>query len=267
MLDHDPDGNQNSYDRFSLFYRELIAVTGRLEAEKSLLDGLVHQLNISVDAFILDAACGTGDALAHLVHRGFVHLYGSDGSSGMLERAKRLVPGVPVLRIPWTELHTSEFERAGGFDVIYLISLSLPHAEGEDIPHILQSLHNLLRPGGRLIFDTRAWETDPNGCLRESNRPSGCTRTLGNISTLERRWRVTDRCDYTHDRQIVVYNIRALGDEKFSYEFCVSYALLTADQLTAKLQEVGFIRIDRLLFDFWPYIVLVAEKARNSNAA
>jgi hypothetical protein len=82
---------------------------------------------------------------------------------------------------------------------------------------------------------------------------------------MERRWQVTDRCEYTQNRQIISYNIAAVGDERLSYDIRVSYALQTADDLIDSLKQVGFSSTVQFRFEFWPYIVIVAEKAKNNN--
>ena len=47
---------------------------------------------------ILDVGCGTGDALLEMSKRGTAKLYGIDLSEGMLNRAKKKLKGIAILR-------------------------------------------------------------------------------------------------------------------------------------------------------------------------
>ncbi|HUJ10675.1 MAG TPA: class I SAM-dependent methyltransferase [Verrucomicrobiae bacterium] len=264
MHQNQTDGTQDTYDNFSLFYRELIAATGHLAAEERMLDQLIQALGISAKSSILDAACGTGDALGHLRRRGFTNICGMDASRGMLRRAKQLNPRIRLVRRRWEEVDLQSFDVSKHFRLVYLLSLSLPHAEGAKLPTILTRFFSLLQVGGHLVFDVRNWRRSSTGCLRERERPRGCARVLGNIDAVNRKWQVTDRCSYTSDRQIVDYEIAAADPHQDRLHFSVSYALLTADDFVRMLKDAGFCHIDCFRFDGWPYTVLRAEVGRRA---
>lgn len=263
MRGSEPDRIRETYDDFSAFYRELIEATGRVAAERSLLGRLFQKLCIPPDSPILDAACGTGDALAYLHERGFTNLHGMDASRGMLKRAMDLTPDIPFVQSRWDQLSADSFGVCSRFRLIYLLSLSLQHVQSSDLPKILALFRSLLQDGGQLVFDVRNWQRNRKGSLRELDRPIGQSQTICSIHVKNRTWHVTDQCCYTSERQVVEYTATATDNAHDRQCFKVSYALLTAEDFVQKLENAGFCEITRLRFKSWPYSVLVAESRRD----
>ncbi|MFD2577690.1 class I SAM-dependent methyltransferase [Novosphingobium colocasiae] len=94
---------------------------------------------------ILDAGCGSGAALAELLHRAPVRSVGLDPSPTMLNLARRRLG-------PGAQLHGTTIEAMpfmdGAFDAA--IALNVLYFCGDDAAMVAQ-IHRVLRPGGRLV--------------------------------------------------------------------------------------------------------------------
>lgn len=94
---------------------------------------------------ILDAGCGTGAAIAQVLHRADCRMTGVDRSESMLVAARR--------RLGWrARLHCAAIEdlplAAGTFDAVLALNVFyFADPEGR----MLASLARVLRPGGRLV--------------------------------------------------------------------------------------------------------------------
>jgi len=93
---------------------------------------------------ILDFGCGYGRTLVELRQHGFSNLAGLDASGAMVDRARRLVPGVPVtvsgsLPAPYPD---------SSFDAVLLITVltCIPHDEDQRL--LMAEVFRLLAPGG-----------------------------------------------------------------------------------------------------------------------
>ncbi|HEY9326903.1 MAG TPA: class I SAM-dependent methyltransferase [Streptomyces sp.] len=106
-----------------------------------------------LDAFgkhcaILDYGCGYGRTLHELDQRGFDNLTGVDTSPAMIERARRLHPGIrfSVLEAPPLSPYPDE-----AFDLAVLFAV-LTCIPDEGAQHrLIAELHRLLKPGGALL--------------------------------------------------------------------------------------------------------------------
>ena len=89
----------NQYDLFARFYRELIISSGHLANEQKTILKIISKLNIGYSSDILDAACGTGDALYFLHNNGYQKLTGLDFSKKMLDEAKNILPYIAYYHV------------------------------------------------------------------------------------------------------------------------------------------------------------------------
>lgn len=254
----------NPYDYFARFYRELITTTGRLQAEQHLLDELICRLKVDREASILDAACGTGDALFHLLNRGYRNLAGLDGSKGMLGKARQLLSDLPICYCRWTDLEMVSTHMHNTYDLIFLLSNSLAHGEVNEFPLIFKSFHRMLKPGGYLIFDVRKWTRLSTGILVEPNRPVHVPRLLAKIELDDAQCLIEDECWYTEHRQIVRYTCRPMCSDPYNHfgellTIDVSYALVTADEFVSNLHSAGFKETAALKYEDWSYLVICSR--------
>jgi cyclopropane fatty-acyl-phospholipid synthase-like methyltransferase len=101
-------------------------------------------------ARVLDVGCGTGVPTARQLADAGCDVTGIDVSEGMLELARREVPGATFLRLDLADVPEVGPSR-GGFDAIvaFFSLLMLPRTE---IPTTLRRLHDLLEPGGYFLL-------------------------------------------------------------------------------------------------------------------
>jgi len=111
-------------------------------------------------ARILDCACGTGAQAYALASNGH-EVTAADASGEMLDEARALFNDrgleVPTRRCRWTELP----EAVGGdFDVVLCLGNSISHCpDTEAMTAALGAMRRVTKPGGRLLVDSRSWET------------------------------------------------------------------------------------------------------------
>ncbi len=103
---------------------------------------------------ILDCACGTGGDLL-LFKRLGLNVTGSDRSPAMLREAKRKLAAagadVPLYRLDFRELPR---HFAGAFDAVVCLTSALSEVTDDgDARLALQSMRQVLQPGGIFIFD------------------------------------------------------------------------------------------------------------------
>lgn len=116
------------------------------------LDHLIHSL--APDALVLDAGCGAGRPIAHLLSQHF-RVVGVDFSERQLALAARLVPEA--------ELACQDLTRLGlageAFDAVcsYYAIIHIPRAKHAGI---LADLHRILRPGGMAFLCLGAMDLD-----------------------------------------------------------------------------------------------------------
>jgi SAM-dependent methyltransferase len=93
-----------------------------------------------------DLGCGPGQVARYLHERG-VHVTGIDLSPAMIDRTRRLVPGVRFQQGDMTALDVADASWAG-IAAFY----SLIHVPREDLVRTLRELWRVLRPGGLLLL-------------------------------------------------------------------------------------------------------------------
>ena len=123
---------------------------------------------------VLDAACGTGVLLPHLLARKPKELWGVDLSPNMIERAAEKYTD-PRLTLRACDLF--DFSE-GEFDEIILYS-AYPHFQ--DRPRLVRHLARLLKPGGRLLIAHSEGREVING--RHSGAASAISWPLQNVWT------------------------------------------------------------------------------------
>ena len=103
---------------------------------------------VPLDARILDVGCAQGHLLAALHRVGYRNLTGIDVSTELIRSARRLVPNTVILE----HVDLRDFPGADigpKFDLIFFHDV-LEHLPREQCIGVLQKLHELLLPGGRL---------------------------------------------------------------------------------------------------------------------
>ena len=105
----------------------------------------IELLSAKEGELILDAGCGTGRHLKHLILAGTIPI-GIDFSYGMLNAARRNCPDVPLALADLE--HPLPFQPSS-FDAV-LCSLIGEHLS--ELPALSREFHRVLKPGGRLVF-------------------------------------------------------------------------------------------------------------------
>jgi len=126
------------------------------------------------DTFILEVGCGTGNNLTFLATEGF-NAYGIDGSDTAIEFAKNFLQSKSLsanLSVGnFTEL---PYEKEKFHLVIDRGALTCTNMEG--LKNALQSIHRVLKPGGRFLFNPYS---DRHGSFMSGNTDSdGTTRNI-----------------------------------------------------------------------------------------
>jgi SAM-dependent methyltransferase len=136
---------QTSYDAVADEYVERIFnELQHKPLDRQLLDRFadrVREIGVACDM-----GCGPGQVARYLHERG-VRVMGIDLSPAMVERARRLVPGVEFRQGDMTTLDLPD-ESLAGIAAFY----SLIHIPREDLAATLAELWRVLRPGGLLLI-------------------------------------------------------------------------------------------------------------------
>ncbi|MDH6140300.1 SAM-dependent methyltransferase [Kitasatospora sp. GP30] len=121
-------------------------------------DAFYYSLVMDAES-VLDVGCGTG-AMLHLArdrgHRG--RLAGLDPDRAALDRARRRTD------IEWIDGTAAQAEPGSGFELATMMGHAFQFIVADDeLRASLAGIHGALRPGGRLVFETRhpqarAWE-------------------------------------------------------------------------------------------------------------
>ena len=177
-------------------------------------------------ARVLDCACGTGTLAVGLALRGH-DVAATDASAAMVARTRRLAAAngaaLDVSVCPWDELPGCGWQEA--FDVVLCVGNSLPHAVGRAGRRAaLHAMAGCLRPGGRLVVTSRAWEQ---------------VRAAGS------RLQVAERLVERGGRRglpIYAWTIPERWDEPHRFEVAVAFA-----------GRDGAVQTHRERFAFWPF--------------
>ncbi len=286
------EGNYDAWlaQVYDSWYAELHdPAKGPASAIKALLDmfpGIAARA--PADISVLDCACGTGNLYMALSRLGY-DVWGCDGSQAMLERAAANCERENVSRaqlvadpVRWTDAaayHRCFVSRGKLFDVILLNSNSLCHlpAVPGQLDVALANFHSLLKPGGRLIIDTKKYKEDrfadgtplyrelkyENGAwIPRTTRPDG-QRVLSDGSEVNfdtsLHYDIDPYFEICRALLIVTISRPSVGPETH----VMPYFPLPSSKLAAWLDKASF---GAKLFEaktsplFWSYDCIVAEK-------
>jgi SAM-dependent methyltransferase len=138
----------------------LAAVYDALDPDRSDLDAYVAMIDEFGARSVLDLGCGTGVFALLLADRG-IHVIGVDPARASLDAA-RAKPGAD--RVRWIHGDASAIPPPTAVDAATMTAnVAQVFLTDEEWLTTLAALHRGLRPGGRLIFETRdpgyrAWE-------------------------------------------------------------------------------------------------------------
>lgn len=140
-----PRDCQTSYDLVADEYvRRIFDELRHKPLDRQLLDRFAA--SVPDLGLACDIGCGPGHVARYLQERG-VWVSGVDLSPAMVERARRLTPGVEFLQGDMLALDTPN-EAWAGIVAFY----SLIHITRDRLPRALGELHRTLRPGGLLLL-------------------------------------------------------------------------------------------------------------------
>jgi len=150
-----------AYDkRHERFTRITLNQALRLIDDETLRDSTLHQGRAPI---ILDVACGTG-VLLSILHKRFpdAELYGIDGSSDMLEVARRRLSSVPHLRLEQVPLSVGDRARLPYPDRSFslITCTNAVHAMPEPVT-TLAEFRRLLAQSGQLVLEDYARRPPP----------------------------------------------------------------------------------------------------------
>jgi SAM-dependent methyltransferase len=191
---------------------------------------------------VLDAACGTGVNAAALAHRGY-RVWACDASEAMIAvaadrfRAERLE--IPLVHSTWTDLPAHVSER---FDVVLCIGNSLVHAGDRDaMIDALTALREMVRPGGRVLVDSRNWEK-LHAERRIVQLAERAVIRNGQRCVVLYAWEIPDRLDQEHVAHIVL--IFEDGDRIEPREYRIGFRPFTVNELRERLKAAGLTEVD-----------------------
>lgn len=202
----------------------------RWEQAKADVDYLLRLLELQPASSILDIPCGSGRHALELARRGFA-VTGVDRTEAYIEELQ-IRAAAAGLSIETIQADMRDFARTESFHaVINLFSSFGYFADPKADLRVLRSLHQSLRPGGKLVMDLvgkevlartfqeRSWfEVDGYFALEERKIVEGWRR-------VESRWIVVDPQGQKH-------------------EHTMKLRLYSAAELCALCEACGFFRVD-----------------------
>jgi SAM-dependent methyltransferase len=194
-------------------------------------------------ARILDCSCGVGTLTISLAKRGF-EVSGSDASQGMVEQAvlasKNAGLDIPLNCCTWEEL-PNRF--ADPFDLIFCLGNSIGHARGGDaMLRSLQGMRAVLKPGGKLVIDSRDWEQLRKEKIRFTPYPQWRERAGQRCLPLY-IWNFPERFEDAHTIEVVL--LFDSGGNVSLRSYPIVYYPFRFDELVERLRCAGFSAIDR----------------------
>lgn len=144
-------------DEFWLAMAPVLFTAGRLAKTASEIDQIEALLHLPPQALVLDLCCGIGRHSLELARRGFA-VTGVDRTAGYLAEA-RCTAASEQLCAEFIREDIRQFCRPEGFDAAVNLFTSFGYFERpEDDQLVVQNLYRSLKPGGRLLIDTRGKE-------------------------------------------------------------------------------------------------------------
>lgn len=244
----------NDYNRFAPYYRLFIQESGHLKDEQNTLKQIISEINIPLESRILDAACGTGDALYFLYQKGFRNLTGVDISANMINQAKQLLSDISYYNCSWINVEKIANKP---FDLLYVISVSILHVDSaEELNTVIKSFYNILGENGILVLDNRCW-INKNGVLIEDHRRENHKRCVSTFDYKNNKIIIYDNCKYEKYKQIIEYTI---SNGLSSQTIEIKYFKITTNQIIEILTNAGFNRVLTKKYGTWPYELIFAFK-------
>ncbi|MGY1689131.1 class I SAM-dependent methyltransferase [Geodermatophilus sp. SYSU D01105] len=164
--------------------------TGLDAAQEAKLDLVCRKLALAPGARLLDVGCGWGSLALHAAQRYGARVVGVTLSTEQAELARSRVAGAGLAgRV---EIRVQDFRDVadGPFDAISSIGMA-EHVGAAGMPGYARALHDLLRPGGRLLNHAIAWNAgapdfDPDTFITRFVFPDGELLSLaGTVAALE----------------------------------------------------------------------------------
>lgn len=121
--------------------------------------GLIRELGgFGTSDDLLDLGCGYGRLTNELARVGF-RVTGLDISAPLLRRARKKASaeGLPT-RFMEGDMRAPLVENDKGYDGVLLWFTSFGYFEHDQNRRVLARVHDALRPGGRLLLETRHWD-------------------------------------------------------------------------------------------------------------
>lgn len=112
---------------------------------------MVAQIQQKEDAYILDAACGTGDVAFEAIKQGYKHIVGIDISRGMLDIAERksvLKKCQEQVKFKNADTHSIPFD-SSSFDAV---TVAFGIRNFQNLNMGLQEIYRVLKSNGRCII-------------------------------------------------------------------------------------------------------------------
>ncbi len=120
-------------------------------AQRAKLDLICDRLGLTEGMRLLDLGCGWGSLLVHAVrHRG-VEAVGLVRSADRAEVARRRLEGLGLAERAEVRLGDVDAVDDGPYDAVAVVE-SIEHVAETDLVEHMARLHQLLRPGGRLVL-------------------------------------------------------------------------------------------------------------------
>lgn len=186
----------DAYEKSALAYDLIQQSRGRdYQAQAATLTALIRNRQPEARS-LLDVACGTGHHLSHL--RDSFDVAGLDLSEAMLDRARTVVPDVPI---EVGDMRTFDLGRR--FDAITCLFSSIGYLLSlDDVNNAIANMARHLNPKGVLIVEPwlqpTDWRVDYRVAEAANSEEVAVSRVSvngveGNVSSFDLYWTVADR--------------------------------------------------------------------------
>ncbi|WP_457972243.1 class I SAM-dependent methyltransferase [Arthrobacter sp. D1-17] len=130
------------------------------EAQEAKLDLVCRKLGLQPGMRVLDVGCGWGSFVLHAAERYGVNVVGITLSTEQAEFVRKRVAEAGLTERVDIRVQDYRDVEDGPFDAISSIGMS-EHVGRAQLPDYVEQLHNLLRPGGRLLNHAISWNAGP----------------------------------------------------------------------------------------------------------
>lgn len=193
-IDQDDGGDWHESDSFWRAVRPVLFPRVRLRRASYEVEGMLGLLGATPGGALLDLACGVGRHTMEMARRGF-SVTALDVTKAYLEEGQREAAGMEGIR--WLHRDMREFREEESFAgaVCWFTSFGF-FADPADDRRVLENVFASLKPGGRLLIETRGKELVCRDFLpRDWREEDGVLlieerALVDDCSTLEMDWRV-----------------------------------------------------------------------------